>query len=127
MKSASEVSKIVNVNEATLHYYNEAGILRPSDILENGYIYYSDSDIVQLKIITILREIGLPLQVISSVVNEEDFDQKKAIKVQKELLELKKKRIEYLIEHVSEEDMLESVDLEAGKWEHIWEEKYSAK
>lgn len=57
----NEVAHITGSSTRTLRYYHEIGLLIPSIIAENGYRYYSESDIEKLQEIQFLKNMGLSL------------------------------------------------------------------
>ena len=52
MYKIGEFSKIVDIPVRTLRYYDEFGILKPSDVDNfTGYRYYSDENIIECHLI----------------------------------------------------------------------------
>lgn len=45
----SEVAKLSGVTVRRLHYYDEVGLLKPSDTTETGYRMYSNKDLETLQ------------------------------------------------------------------------------
>lgn len=43
MKTVKEVSDLTGISVRSLHYYDEIGLLRPSEITEAGYRLYDDN------------------------------------------------------------------------------------
>lgn len=41
----SEVAQLTGVTVRTLHYYDEIGLLKPSEVTETGYRVYSSTDL----------------------------------------------------------------------------------
>ena len=97
MKTVKEVSKLTGVSVRTLHYYDEIGLLQPTEITEAGYRLYDDTALEQLQQIMLFRELEFPLKEIKRIVNCSDFDRNRALEQQIELLTLKKEHIENLI------------------------------
>ena len=65
----SELAKIANVSKQTLIFYHKKGILIPEYIdEENGYRYYSNSQIWDLFFIITLKEAGFSLEEIKSYI-----------------------------------------------------------
>ena len=86
------------VSVRTLHYYDEIGLLRPALIdEENGYRYYDEGCAERMRDILYYRELGFTLKGISQLLAYEKYDRRIAIREQKKLLMLKKKRLERLI------------------------------
>lgn len=99
-KTVNQIAKLTSITVRTLHYYDEIGLLKPSDTSQAGYRLYSDIDLEMLQQILFLKEIGLELKQIKEIIHSTDFDKKTALKKHKEILILKKKRIENLIKLV---------------------------
>lgn len=97
MKTVNEVSKLTGVSRRTLQYYDKIGLLRPTEYTESGYRLYDDAALERLQQILLFRELEFPIKDIKDIVTRSDFDKKKALDQQMELLELKKEHIENLI------------------------------
>jgi len=97
MMTVKKVSELTGVSIRTLRYYDEIGLLPPASHTEGGYRLYDDTALERLQQILLFRELEFPLKDIVRIVSSPDFDRKKALEQQIELLELKKQRLEYLI------------------------------
>jgi len=97
MRTVKEVSELTGVSVRTLHYYDEIGLLQPTEITEAGYRLYDDMALERLQHIMLFRELEFPLKEIKRIVNCSDFDRNKALEQQIQLLTLKKEHIENLI------------------------------
>ena len=93
----SEVAKLTGITVRTLHYYDEIGLLKPSEITEAGYRLYSREDLEILQQILFFRELDFPLSQIKEIMNNPNYDKEEALKKQKELLLQQRQRIEGLI------------------------------
>ena len=93
----SEVAKLTGITVRTLHYYDEIGLLKPSEITEAGYRLYSREDLDILQQILFFRELDFPLSQIKEIMNNPNYDKEEALKKQKELLIQQRQRIEGLI------------------------------
>ena len=93
----SEVAKLTGITVRTLHYYDEIGLLKPSEITEAGYRLYSREDLEILQQILFFRELDFPLSQIKEIMNNPNYDKEEALKNQKELLIQQRQRIEGLI------------------------------
>ncbi|MBE6761740.1 MAG: MerR family transcriptional regulator [Ruminococcaceae bacterium] len=69
--TTGEVAKICNVTVRTVQYYDNRGILTPSELSEGGRRVYSENDLEKMKAICFLREIGLSINVIGQILKEE--------------------------------------------------------
>lgn len=69
--TTGELAKLCGVTVRTVQYYDTRGILIPSDLSEGGRRLYSDDDLKRMKVICFLREMDLPIDAISQILNEE--------------------------------------------------------
>lgn len=97
MKSISQVAKLTGVSIRTLQYYDEIGLLKPSELTSSGYRMYDDA-LQTLQQILFFKELGFPLKVIKEILAKPDFDRIAAFKKQKELFLLKRNRLDRLIQ-----------------------------
>lgn len=100
LKTVNEIAKLTGITVRALHYYDEINLLKPSDNSQAGYRLYSDEDVEILHQIMFLKEIGFKLKQIKDIIHNPEFDKRSALKKHKEILILKKKRIENLIKLV---------------------------
>ena len=54
MRSVKEVSELTGISVRTLHYYDEIGLLPPTDKSEAGYRLYDDKALETLQTDTVL-------------------------------------------------------------------------
>ena len=69
--TTGEIAKLCGVSVRTVQYYDTRGILIPSDLSDGGRRLYSEHDVMLLKNICFLRDIGLPINTISGLLEEE--------------------------------------------------------
>lgn len=69
--TTGEIAKLCGVTVRTVQYYDTRNILVPSELSEGGRRLYSDDDLKRMRIICFLREIGLPINSIEALMNEE--------------------------------------------------------
>ena len=98
MKTISQVAQITGVSTRTLQYYDEIDLLRPSGLTPSGYRLYSDEALQKMQQILFFKELGFPLKDIKNILEDPKFDKANAFKKQKELLLLKRNRIDRLVE-----------------------------
>ena len=94
----NEVSKLTGVSIRTLQYYDKIGLLHPAKYTDAGYRLYDDTALETLQQILLFRELEFPLKDIKKIISSPDFDRRKALEQQIELLKLKKEHIENLID-----------------------------
>ncbi len=95
--SVSETAKLTGVSVRTLHYYDEIGLLSPSLVSETGYRYYDNEALERLQQILFYKELDFPLKAIAEIMKSSEYKKEDALKRQKELLTLKRQRIDRLI------------------------------
>jgi DNA-binding transcriptional MerR regulator len=59
------------VTSRTLRHYDDIGLLRPETVAGNGLRYYGRAELLRLQQILVLRELGLSLQAIATIVDED--------------------------------------------------------
>ena len=104
MKTVKEVSELTGVSVRTLHYYDEIGLLKPTEVTEAGYRLYDDKAIERLGQILVFRELDLTLSDIKLIMENPDLDRSSVLAKQREMLCLKKQRIERILANI--DDML---------------------
>jgi len=98
-----EFADYTGVSVRTLHYYDEIGLLRPAAVdPRNGYRFYNEASLLRMQEILFYRELDFPLQRICELLSDPDYDRAQALQGQKQLLILKKNRLERLILAIDE-------------------------
>lgn len=97
MMTIHELANYSGVSIRTLHYYDRIDLLKPCCIEQNGYRKYNEESIRRLQQIMFYKEMDLPLKKIKEIMNQPLFDQKAAIKDQKDFLIAKRNRLTGLI------------------------------
>ena len=97
MMTVNEVSKLTGVSIRTLQYYDTIGLLKPIAYTESGYRLYDDTSLERLQQILLFKELEFPLKEIKKIIDAPNFDRNKALEQQIELLTMKKKHLENLI------------------------------
>lgn len=93
----NELAKLTGVTIRTLHYYDEIGLLTPSETTNSGYRLYSEKELTTLQQILFFRELDFPLNQIKEIILNPTFDSKKALENHKILLIKKSERINGLV------------------------------
>ena len=102
MTTVKKVSELTGVSIRTLHYYDEIGLLCPTEKKTSGYRLYDDTALERLQQILLFRELEFPLKEIKEILDSPNFERKKALQQQLELLQIKKAHLEDLIAHTRE-------------------------
>lgn len=66
-----EIARLSGTTSRTLRHYDQIGLLAPSRIAPNGYRHYDQAALVRLQRILLLRELGLGLPAIATVLDNE--------------------------------------------------------
>lgn len=69
-----QIAKMYDISHDTLRYYDKIGLLTPNVRKENGYRYYTTSEIEILEVILLSRELGISLQDIKTKIESENID-----------------------------------------------------
>ena len=68
----AEISKKLSISTRAIRFYEDQGLVHPAKNSVNAYRLFSETDVVRIQTIVILREIGMSLTDIRSVLNEMD-------------------------------------------------------
>ena len=98
--SISKIAILSGVSVRTLHYYDDIGLLKPKEVTEAGYRYYDKKSLETLQIILFYKELQFPLKEIKKIITCPQYNKIQALKEQKELLMLKKARLNNIIKLV---------------------------
>lgn len=72
MYTISEMANIFDVSRQTLIYYDKIGLFRPAAINEKGYRFYSPTQIPLMRLICMLRDLGVELEEIQRLTSSYD-------------------------------------------------------
>ena len=93
-----EFATYCGVSTRTLHYYDEIGLLKPSHVdAATGYRFYDEAALLRMQEILFYRELDFPLKSIKDILSAPNYNKELALREQKQLLILKKERLENLI------------------------------
>ena len=70
--TTGEIAKLCHVSVRTVQYYDDRGILIPSELSEGGRRLYTEDDLKRMRIICFLREAGFPINSISALFAEQN-------------------------------------------------------
>lgn len=111
MKTVKEVSELSGISVRTLHYYDEIGLFKPTEVNDAGYRLYDDKAIDKLGQILVFKELDLPLTDIKLIMENPDLDSRSVLAKQRKMLCLKKQRIERIIAGIDEMLKGDNMDL----------------
>ena len=102
MRTVKEVSEITGVSIRTLRYYDEIGLLKPTQLTEASYRLYDDKALEKLQQIMFFRELEIPLLDIKAIMENPDYDKEQILTTHKALLENKRNRLNGIIELITD-------------------------
>ena len=100
MRTVKEISDLTGISVRTLHYYDEIGLLKPTDKSEAGYRLYDDKALETLQQILFFREFDIPLKEIKAVMENPALEKNQILQMQRKMLVAKKERMERLIDSI---------------------------
>ncbi|MDP4146494.1 MAG: MerR family transcriptional regulator [Bacillota bacterium] len=101
MRTVKQVSDLTGISVRMLHHYDRVGLLKPTKLTKAGYRLYDDEVLETLQQILFFRELDLPLKEIKEIITSPHFDRMKALENHKELIILKRDRLNGLIELIN--------------------------
>jgi DNA-binding transcriptional MerR regulator len=66
--SSGDLARATGNTVRTIRFYEEEGLLKPADVSDGGHRRYTDDDLERLRLISDLRELGLSLCEIRSIL-----------------------------------------------------------
>ena len=96
--SISQMAKLTGVSVRTLHYYHQIGLLCPETAADSGYRWYGEDDVERMRQILFFRELDFPLKDIRAILADPQYDKQEVLRRQRHLLQLKRERLDRLLE-----------------------------
>jgi len=97
VKTIKQISDLTGISVRMLHYYDKIGLLKPSTTTDAGYRLYDDDSLETLQQILFFKELDVPLNNMREILASPQYDKVQALHRQKELLSLKRDRLNELI------------------------------
>lgn len=114
--SVGELTRLTGISARTLHYYDEIGLLAPSETSEAGYRFYDDEAVARLQQILFYRELDFSLSDIQRILSSPDYDRRRAMAEHRALLTAKRDRLDALIRLTDETLKGETEDMGLDKF-----------
>jgi MerR family transcriptional regulator, thiopeptide resistance regulator len=99
--TVKQLAEYSGVSTRTLRFYDKIDLLSPAFYGDNGYRFYSETELLTLQQILFFRELGFKLADIKNIINTDEFDQ---------LESLKKHRINLMQKIVNFKKLVKSID-----------------
>ena len=118
--STGELAKAAEVSVRTVQYYDQRGILTPSEVTEGGRRIYHESDLERLQVICFLRDLDFSINQIKKLLQEENreqvlelllTDQIESLEKSSEEIEVRLKRARHLQKATAKRRQLSLEDL----------------
>lgn len=118
--STGELAKAAEVSVRTVQYYDQRGILTPSEVTEGGRRIYHESDLERLQVICFLRDLDFSIKQIKKLLQEENreqvlelllIDQIESLEKSSKEIEVKLKRARHLQKATAKRRQLSLEDL----------------
>ena len=95
MKTVKDVSEISGISIRTLRYYDEIGLLKPTELSDAGYRLYDNKALERLQEIMFFKELEIPLEDIKKIMDSPNYDKEQALLTQKNFIGAKAKQAKW--------------------------------
>jgi MerR family transcriptional regulator, thiopeptide resistance regulator len=92
----AEVARLAGVTSRTLRHYDAIGLVQPAGTDRSGRRWYGRAELLRLQRVLVLRAMGLPLERIAAVLDE-DLDELEALKAHREGLRVDRARLDEVL------------------------------
>ena len=93
MMTVKQMSSLTGVSVRTLQFYDEIGLLKPTQVTEAGYRMYDENTLAVLQQILFFKELDFTLKEIKAIMASPLYDRKDAFEKQRELIQIKRDRL----------------------------------
>lgn len=87
MYAIGKLAAISHVSVRTLRYYDEIGLLLPTQKNNAGHRFYSDGDVSKLHYILMLKDLGFSLETIQQFLSNRDFELASVLGMRKKMIQ----------------------------------------
>lgn len=102
MFTVKQVAALSGLTPRALRHYDQIGLLKPAHLGPNGYRYYDEAALLRLQQILFYRQMGLPLEEITRLLDSPAFDMLTALQAHRERLAARARQYQRLIRTVDE-------------------------
>ena len=100
--SVSQAARLAGVSVRTLRWYDQIGLLKPTEVTPAGYRLYDGEAMAVLQQILFYRELDVPLEQIGRILSAPDHDRAEALRKHRTLLLMKRQRLDDMLRLVDE-------------------------
>lgn len=97
MMTVKQVSKLTGVSVRTLQFYDEIGLLKPTQVTDAGYRLYDPKTLETLRQMLLFKELNFTLKEIRAIMENPEFDKLSAYKKQRQCIQMKRNRLNDLL------------------------------
>lgn len=97
MKTVKEVCDLAGVSRRTLHYYDDLGLLKPSQVTAAGYRLYDDAALLRLQDILLFKALDIPLKDIQTLLNAPKAVRQSLLSDHLQILDMKRAHLDGVI------------------------------
>jgi len=97
MRTVKHVAELTGISARTLQYYDEIGVFKPTEVTDSGYRLYDEESLKTLQQVLFFKELDFSLKEIKEIMGNPEFDKLVAFKKQKELIRVKRDRLDGLL------------------------------
>lgn len=120
MYSIGKLAKMSHLTVRTLRYYDEIGLLKPTQVGNNGHRSYDDKALAKLHHIMMLKEMGFELETIHQIIGNEVKSTKELLNIRLEMIKTEKKRLNKMEKRILE--TLQLMELEGSNdWRGVFD------
>ena len=92
-----EMARLTGVTVRTLRHYDRIGLLPPEEVTQAGYRLYGEASLQRLHTIRLLRQTGLPLEMIRRTLDDPHATPERLLALQETLLKMQRAHIDRLL------------------------------
>lgn len=107
--TTGELAKLCNVSVRTVQYYDQADLLKPASLTENGRRLYGDAQVQTLKVILGYKQLGFSLKAIQKVMASQASTDTLALLVEQQLNQLVQKETDLANQKAALQFVLQSI------------------
>ncbi len=101
MYKIKQFAELTGVSIRMLRHYDKIKLLVPENINQfNGYRYYGEKNLATMQQILFFKELDFSLQEVKGIITAKDFKPLNALTMQRNLLNLKKQRLENMVNFI---------------------------
>ncbi|MBM3894199.1 MerR family transcriptional regulator [Candidatus Dependentiae bacterium] len=108
-----KLADLTGVTVRTIRFYDQIGLLKPAVVADNGYRYYSTTELIRLQQIIFFKDLGYDLKKIQQMFSDPGFDFKTDLLRQKEIVLTELKRKQALVDAI--DVFIKNLEMAKGK------------